>query len=304
MNRFNTDYFYTTPAKKWKLIDAIDYFDKLKPYDSFYEILLDLSTALNKVKETQASFKKYVNDMEEELMKLLKLNIYTREAPLDNQENIAPIAQGVSNTTQNLPAETKENSNIEKLSDVLNNHGQINVRPNHVTFTSNKTLGKRQADQINDGDPTLTNPLPRNATLWTKNVDNLDRRSYIFLDIVRYTLCSFNLVAKTVPEYMSNHERTYFIENIIPSMLSLAKNTGFIEFKWYGRKKCETEFHSTKTLNLADYDYDLRGAPASKNIDALGILSTQSNMELVVVESSRFVEDIGMWSGIIKKTGY
>ncbi|CAO3703336.1 unnamed protein product [Rhizopus stolonifer] len=79
-------------------------------------------------------------------MKLLKLNIYAREAPLDNQENIAPIAQGISNTTQNLPAEIQDNSNIEKLSDVLNNHGQINVRPNHVTFTSNKTLGKRQAD--------------------------------------------------------------------------------------------------------------------------------------------------------------
>lgn len=68
MNSFNINYFYTTPAKKWELIDAIDYFDKLKPYDSFYEILLDLSTALNKIKETQTSFKKYVNKMEEELM--------------------------------------------------------------------------------------------------------------------------------------------------------------------------------------------------------------------------------------------
>ncbi|GAA5816039.1 hypothetical protein MFLAVUS_009561 [Mucor flavus] len=49
---------------------------------------------------------------------------------------------------------------------------------------------------------------------------------------------------------------------------------------------CETEFHSTKTLNLVDYDYDLCGVPPSKNIDALGILSTQNNMELIVVESS------------------
>ncbi|KAG1623741.1 hypothetical protein G6F45_010687 [Rhizopus arrhizus] len=54
-----------------------------------------------------------------------------------------------------------------------------------------------------------------------------------------------------------------------------------MNFRW-----CETEFHSTKTLNLVDYDYDLRGAPPSKNIDALGILSTQNNMELIVVESS------------------
>lgn len=71
-----------------------------------------------------------------------------------------------------------------------------------------------------------------NATLWINNVDNLDKRSYAFLDIVRYMLCSFHLVAKTVPEYMNNHGRTYFVENIIPSMLSLAKTTGFIEFRW------------------------------------------------------------------------
>lgn len=68
MAKFNTDYFYLTPAKKWKLIDAIDYFDKLNSYNSFYEILLDLSAALNKIKATQASFKKYVKSMEEELM--------------------------------------------------------------------------------------------------------------------------------------------------------------------------------------------------------------------------------------------
>lgn len=63
--------------------------------------------------------------------------MYTREAPIENQENIAPIAQSASSTTQNLPAETQESVNTEKLSDVLNNHGQINVRPNHATFISN-----------------------------------------------------------------------------------------------------------------------------------------------------------------------
>ncbi|KAI8077499.1 hypothetical protein BDF21DRAFT_421159 [Thamnidium elegans] len=86
------DYFYLTPAKMWKFIDAVDYFDKLNSYNSFYEIFLGLSTALNKVEATQASFKKYVKNMEEELM--------------------------VSSSF----------------------FFQINVRPNHVTFASNKTL--------------------------------------------------------------------------------------------------------------------------------------------------------------------
>ncbi|KAI7895279.1 uncharacterized protein EV154DRAFT_496495 [Mucor mucedo] len=106
-----------------------------------------------------------------------------------------------------------------------------------------------------------------NSTLWVTNVDNLDQRSQTFLNVARYTLCSFHLITKTIPEHANNHERTYFIENVIPSMLSLAKNTGFIEFKW-----CETEFRSTKTMNMAEYDYDLRAAPPSKYIDALGIL--------------------------------
>ncbi|KAI9366573.1 hypothetical protein BD770DRAFT_405844 [Pilaira anomala] len=126
-----------------------------------------------------------------------------------------------------------------------------------------------------------------NATLWLNNVDPT----------------SF-LISNTVPEYMSNHERAYFIEGIIPSMLSLAKNTGFIEFKW-----SETQFYSTKTLNLANYDYDLPEALPCKNIDALRILSTQNNMELIVIESSsgklkehttHTIENIGMRSSGIE----
>lgn len=67
MNNSSTDYFFLTPAKNWNLTDAIDCFDKLKSYNSFYEILLDLSVALNKVRTTQPSFSKYVKTLEEEL---------------------------------------------------------------------------------------------------------------------------------------------------------------------------------------------------------------------------------------------
>ncbi|KAI8332976.1 hypothetical protein BD560DRAFT_494035 [Blakeslea trispora] len=68
------------------------------------------------------------------------------------------------------------------------------------------------------------------------------------------------------------------------------------------RHRCEAEFYSTKTLNLAAYDYDFRGAPASKNFDALGILSTQNKMDGRLKEhTSHTIEDIGMWNGITKK---
>jgi hypothetical protein len=61
------------------------------------------------------------------------------------------------------------------------------------------------------------------------------------------------------------------------------KRTFYLHFCY----RCETEFYSTKVLDLSEYDYDLRGAPSSKYIDALGTFTTQNNMELVIVESSR-----------------
>ncbi|KAI8970145.1 hypothetical protein BDF20DRAFT_889586 [Mycotypha africana] len=51
-------------------------------------------------------------------------------------------------------------------------------------------------------------------------------------------------------------------------------------------RRCETPFLSSSHLNLKDYDYDLRAAPFNKLIDALGILKTQNNMELIIVEAS------------------
>jgi hypothetical protein len=51
--------------------------------------------------------------------------------------------------------------------------------------------------------------------------------------------------------------------------------------------RCETPFLSSSCLNLKDYDYDLRSAPFNKLIDALGVLRTQNNMELKIVEASR-----------------
>ncbi|CEG75932.1 hypothetical protein RMATCC62417_10903 [Rhizopus microsporus] len=121
-----------------------------------------------------------------------------------------------------------------------------------------------------------------NSRFWTTNHDGLTGTSRAFIEIMRYTLCSFHLICRTTPKYMNNHEKPYSIENIIPSLLALARNTGFIEFK-----RCETGFHSIKSLNLAEYDDDLCGAPPSKYIDPLGALTTQKNMGLVIFESSK-----------------
>ncbi|KAG1554738.1 hypothetical protein G6F49_007756 [Rhizopus delemar] len=104
-----------------------------------------------------------------------------------------------------------------------------------------------------------------------KSKEQTDLGSYFI------NLCSFHLVCRIVPEFVQNHERTHFVENIVPSLLALAKITGFIEFKW-----CEAPFISSKRLNLKGYDYDYRSASSNK----LGILKTQNNMELIIAEVS------------------
>ncbi|KAI8094701.1 hypothetical protein BDF21DRAFT_99565 [Thamnidium elegans] len=68
--------------------------------------------------------------------------------------------------------------------------------------------------------------------LWSFKPDHsLTPQSKTFLEIIKHSLCSFHLVCRTVPEFVQNHERTHFAENIIPSLLTLAKIIGFVEFK-------------------------------------------------------------------------
>ncbi|CAO3672392.1 unnamed protein product [Rhizopus stolonifer] len=379
------DYFYHTPAKNWQIIDAIAYYDEKKSFDSLYSILITISRDLNTVKSTQLSLKKFVKVALDNVEKLLDLKIYQRAISQEDKFSVASASDAALNSTSaappasaSIPTSQQTTKHMEKLSDIINNNGQLNISPVNATLINNKVLGKRRADEVNETVPALSdktclsgsrsseinitegsskyhmmhpttslehphkpklrklhinalrelfhfgtsfstsnttaatqyeayeneqkrnkslqslnvldhvvfmlNEIPYeefNGKLWTTEHDSLAGSSKAFNEILRYTLCSFHLIYRTVSSYMVNHERSYFIENIIPSLLALAKNTGFVEFKW-----CETEFCSKKTLNLSEYDYDLRSAPSSKFTDALGTLTTQNNMELVIVEAS------------------
>ncbi|CAO0793652.1 unnamed protein product [Mucor circinelloides] len=117
--------------------------------------------------------------------------------------------------------------------------------------------------------------------MWASKLnENQDSRKDTFLNIVKYFLTTFHLICRSPPVNISNHERTHFVENVIPSLLALGKLLDFIEFKW-----CESEFISSKMLNQKNSDYDLRSV-TSKYIDALGTLTTLNNMELIIVEAS------------------
>ncbi|KAI9015249.1 hypothetical protein CLU79DRAFT_765801 [Phycomyces nitens] len=127
-----------------------------------------------------------------------------------------------------------------------------------------------------------------NETLWAFKPDfALTTPSKLFLDIVKYTLCSFHLSCRSIQEFAQNHERTHFGENIIPYLLPLAKVTGLVEFKW-----CESPFLSSRVLNQQERDYDCRSVPPNKYINALGTFKALNNMELIIVEAS---------SGVLKE---
>ncbi|KAG2210465.1 hypothetical protein INT47_002407 [Mucor saturninus] len=72
-----------------------------------------------------------------------------------------------------------------------------------------------------------------NQMLWSfKPGHSLTPQSEAFLEIIKYSLCSYYLVCRTVPEFTQNHERNHFVENFIPSLMALTKITRFIEVKW------------------------------------------------------------------------
>ncbi|ORZ07374.1 hypothetical protein BCR42DRAFT_397289 [Absidia repens] len=90
--------------------------------------------------------------------------------------------------------------------------------------------------------------------MWTEGADGLAYEGMILLDIIRYILWQHSTWFSAMCLFSTqNHERTPFIENIVPSLLSLSKITGMVEFEW-----CETEFTSSKYLDLMENDYNQR----------------------------------------------
>ncbi|KAI7850565.1 hypothetical protein BDC45DRAFT_546567 [Circinella umbellata] len=124
--------------------------------------------------------------------------------------------------------------------------------------------------------------------IWSmKPNENMSDQGKVCLAISKHVLSSFHLAHHSTPMFMLDCEHISFCENIVPSLLALLKMTGFLEFRW-----CEAPFNATKSNYLKEGNYDGRSIQAAKNIDALGLLKTQSNMELVIVEAS---------SGILKE---
>ncbi|KAF7725451.1 hypothetical protein EC973_009625 [Apophysomyces ossiformis] len=117
-------------------------------------------------------------------------------------------------------------------------------------------------------------------TIWTTQLKDGTEESSMFAKIIKYTLTDFHCHC-LAPSTVSTHERTAFVDLIVPSFRALAKVTGLVEFYW-----CEKELISSKFVHLKDSDYNVKNI-TTKNIDGLGTARLgRTKMEEVLIESS------------------
>ncbi|ORX52320.1 hypothetical protein DM01DRAFT_1374945 [Hesseltinella vesiculosa] len=98
-----------------------------------------------------------------------------------------------------------------------------------------------------------------------------NRRSHEFALIIKYALTDFHMICQA-PSVQVKHERTAFVEFVIPYLKALDKWTGLVKIGW-----CEKDLNANKLIVLNRND-TLKNAVIRK-IDALGTLNTSTTME-------------------------
>ncbi|KAG1046841.1 hypothetical protein G6F43_010690 [Rhizopus delemar] len=173
-------------------------------------------------------------------------------------------------TSVDITSENIQNE-LRKIEELLGPYDPVDI----MNFDETGVTGEEPQEMKNGEHPTINvNNISQKEQVNIAGVNN------IIMSQPQGILSQPSTLFADPPINISNHERTHFVENIIPSLLALGKTFDFIEFKW-----CESEFISSQMLNQKDCDYDLRSAPG-KYIDALGTLTTHNNMELIIVEAS------------------
>ncbi|ORX55536.1 hypothetical protein DM01DRAFT_1021688 [Hesseltinella vesiculosa] len=99
--------------------------------------------------------------------------------------------------------------------------------------------------------------------LWQLKLASEDPQANEFKKVLQYALTDFHLTTHS-PDLPNNHERTAFVELVIPAIKSLAKITNLTSMNW-----CEHDLNANKMI-----------------IDALGKSPGTTGMEHLIIESS------------------
>ena len=114
--------------------------------------------------------------------------------------------------------------------------------------------------------------LPRNGNLGT--VDERRKDHFDQCKRTQDTLTDYHCNCKQPMAYNNNHERTPFVEYIIPMFKYLAKETNLLGFAW-----CEKLVETQKYAQIADVDYNLTEVK-KKYADGLGKLNRHESVFL------------------------
>ncbi|CEP19194.1 hypothetical protein [Parasitella parasitica] len=116
------------------------------------------------------------------------------------------------------------------------------------------------------------------AALWTHPIlDSSDSTARHFASIIAYTLTDFHCNCKQPMNFTNNHERTPFVEFIVPMFKYLAKQTNLLGFSW-----CEKLVETQKYAQIEEVNFVIADVD-KKYADGLGKLQ---NHESLFIESS------------------
>ncbi|KAI8147861.1 hypothetical protein BJV82DRAFT_664207 [Fennellomyces sp. T-0311] len=116
-------------------------------------------------------------------------------------------------------------------------------------------------------------------TLWSQSVD-CSNSATMFVKVVKYVMTGFHLLSHSAVYPVTDHERTFFVEYVIPGLMAISKMSDSFDFFW-----CEYEMQSVKEMDMVDKGFNLMKTQR-RYIDALAKMTTGSEMEVVVVEAS------------------
>ncbi|CAO3601132.1 unnamed protein product [Absidia cylindrospora] len=132
-------YFPITKAKDWNLIEALSVYDENHVGLTFNEILQKMDIDLTAFSIAQASNKKYVDPLRQQIKKLFKLNCL-RGVTVAGEDPPSPPIQSTSKPTVSTTSSETESDerlpgaiNPVKISKLINEKGVVNIATHHHT---------------------------------------------------------------------------------------------------------------------------------------------------------------------------
>ncbi|ORX54959.1 hypothetical protein DM01DRAFT_1286184, partial [Hesseltinella vesiculosa] len=98
------------------------------------------------------------------------------------------------------------------------------------------------------------------ATIWTYDTSKLPRSSKSMVSIMQYILTNYHKHC-LCPSPLNSHERTPFIELLVPALSAFGKVTKLVSFQW-----CEKESLANKFVKMKEQDYNFKAG--SRFMDA------------------------------------